>query len=176
MGREYCSCILAMITQNIPFGAIDSFNVLVEIPEGSKVKYEYSKEQDILVADFMLIGETVWPFNYGEIFGTLGGDGDRLDAIVISTHPLLPGSVVACRAIGRAEIVDRGQEDNKIICVPNIDRDKGNCTDLDSLSEEQIRNFNDFFIELAAQKNKIMEVKGWHTRERAEEELKKARV
>lgn len=156
------------------FGKIEAFNVRVEIPEGSSVKYEYSEELGALVADFIFQNGFAWPFNYGEILGTKGGDGDKLDAIVLSTHPLHPGSIAVCRAIAMAEIIDRGEIDNKIICVPVVDRDLEFYQDLDSLSEEQLRSYEDFFRELAVQKNKILEIKGFHNRERAEEEIKKS--
>lgn len=161
------------MNNNIPFGEINKFNVLIEIPEGTEIKFEYNSEYDAFVVDFIPT-DLVWPFNYGEIFGTRGGDEDKLDVLVLSSKPLPMGSVVVCRAIGMAEIVDRGEEDNKIICVPVLDKQLNNLQDIGDLSEEQLRSYDDFFRELAVQKDKIMEIKGFRGKDRAEEEIKKS--
>ncbi len=163
-----------MNVKNIPFGQVDKFNVFIEIPEVTQNKYEYDEELEMVRLDFVLSGEAGWPFNYGFICGTRGGDGDMLDAIILSSQPLTVGTLVVCRAVGMAEIVDRGEVDNKILCVPVVDRLMEKYQNIDSFSEEQLRSYNDFFIDLAVQKNKIMEVKGFGDKERAEQEINRS--
>ena len=160
--------------ETIPFGKPEAFNVRIEISEGSKVKYEFNEDYQAFQVNFVFRHGFFWPFNYGEIFGTLAGDGDKLDAIVLSSQPLAMGSIVLCRPVAMAEIIDRGEVDNKIFCVPIVDGSLDNYQDLDSFSEEQLRSYEDFFRELAMQKNKILEVKGFHGKARTIEEIEKS--
>lgn len=159
---------------NIGFGEIGKFNVFIENSRGSRNKYETYGEHGMLRLDFVFNNGLTWPYNYGEILGTLGGDGDKLDAIVISTEVIDIGILTECRAIGMAEVVDRGEEDNKIICVPVEDRDMKKIQDFADLEkswEEKIRNF---LGEVAKQKNKKMDVMGFFGKEKAEEYIQKS--
>ncbi len=159
--------------KNLPFGKTDAFNVVVENSEGASNKYEYDERLDLFKLDFVFGGDLRWPFNYGFIAGTRGGDGDMLDAIVISSHPIDPQTLVVCKTVGMVEVVDRGERDNKIICVPLADPLAKQLSDISDFSEEQQRNWEDFFHELAVQKNKIMEIKGFRNKSTALDELNK---
>lgn len=161
---------------NLGFGEIEKFNVLVENKQGTKTKYEYDEVAGILRLDFVFSDGLVWPYNYGEILGTLGGDGDKLDAMILSTEPIDPGIVVSCRAIGTVEILDRGEEDNKIICVPVVDRGMEKVLDLNDLGEEWKKIPTEFYLEIARQKNKTMEIKGFWGKEKTEEYIRKTVV
>jgi inorganic pyrophosphatase len=86
-----------MSLKNVPFGTIDRFNVVVEIPKGSGNKYEYNEELDAITLEWAFTGGFCFPFDYGFIPQTLGGDNDPLDVFVISSHPFSPGIVVSCR-------------------------------------------------------------------------------
>lgn len=158
----------------IGFGEIGKFNVFIENSRGSRNKYETYGEHGMLRLDFVFNNGLTWPYNYGEILGTLGGDGDKLDAIVVSIEVIDPGVLVECRAIGIAEVVDRGEENNKIICVPVVDRDMEKIQDFKDLENTWEDKIRDFLKELAKQKNKGMDVMGFFGKEKAEEYIKKS--
>lgn len=104
---------------DVPIGekAPEEFNVIVEIPEGSKVKYELDKETGMLLVDRVLHSSVVYPDNYGFIPRTLGDDDDPLDMLVLMQEPVQPLSVLQVRPIGMMPMVDDGENDEKIICV-----------------------------------------------------------
>ncbi len=92
--------------------------VFVEIPIGSGVKYEVDEETNELKVDRFLYTAFRYPFNYGYIMGTKGGDSDPLDAVVLSSEPVVPGVVMKCHAIGVLETEDEEGVDAKVIAVP----------------------------------------------------------
>ena len=97
------------------------FDVLVEIPGGSRNKYEVDHETGRLRLDRMLFTATRYPRDYGYIEGTLGQDGDPLDALVLIEEPTFPGVLIRCRAIAMFRMSDEAGEDDKIMCVPAHD-------------------------------------------------------
>lgn len=157
--------------KNIPFGKTDKFNVIIEIPKGSRNKYEYDEDLDIIKLDWVFSGEFCFPFDYGYIPETRGGDGDHLDAFVFSSHPIALGTVVECRAIGMIELLDRGEKDNKILAVPTADPFYTNHQELSDLDFDYKSIFEEFFKELGVQKNKILTIKGFRDRASAVREL-----
>ncbi|MDD4990075.1 MAG: inorganic diphosphatase [Candidatus Pacebacteria bacterium] len=161
--------------KKIPFGDIDKFNVLVEVPKGSENKYEYDEELGAIALEWVFTGGFCFPYNYGFIPETLGGDGDNLDAFVITSHPIPLGIIAKCRAIGIIELLDRGKKDNKIISVPVIDKEYKNCENLSELPFDYKTIFEKLYKELAIQKNKIIEIKGFWDKSQAIEEIEKAR-
>jgi inorganic pyrophosphatase len=163
-----------MDLKKIPFGSMEAFNVLVENSRGSQNKYEYDEELETIKLDFVFSGDLKWPYNYGFIPHTRAGDGDMLDVCVLSSHAIDPGVVVKCKAIGMIEVLDRGEVDNKILAVALPDLLAEKYSDITDLSDEQIREFEDFLQDLAVQKNKIMEIKGFRNKEIAEAEIKKS--
>ncbi len=98
-------------------GAPEEFNALIEIPKGSKVKYELDKDTGLLKVDRILYSSVVYPANYGFIPRTLGDDDDPLDLLVVMQEPVQALSVMRVRPIGLMHMVDEGQDDEKIICV-----------------------------------------------------------
>ena len=98
------------------------FDVLIEIPRGSRNKYEVDHDTGRIRLDRTLFTSTQYPADYGYIEGTLGSDGDPLDALVIiEGDPLFPGVLVRCRAIGMYRMTDEKGPDDKVLCVPNGD-------------------------------------------------------
>src|SRR3989344_2755149 len=95
-----------------------SIEVFVEIPKGSKNKYERNEETRELMLDRTLYGTEIFPFDYGFAKGTLGQDGDPLDVALLVTNPTFPGCVVKAEVIGYLEMEDEGGIDHKIIAVP----------------------------------------------------------
>jgi inorganic pyrophosphatase len=94
-------------------------NVVVEIPEGSAVKYEVDKVSGAVFVDRFLFTPTVYPAAYGFIPGTLAEDGDPVDALVMTPSAVVPGAVVRARPIGMLLMQDEKGPDEKIICVPD---------------------------------------------------------
>jgi len=164
-----------MSFKNIPFWKIDEFNVIIEIPKGSQNKYEYNEETDEIELDWVFINDFCFPYNYGFIPQTKGGDGDNLDAFVISSRPIDIGTVVKCRAIGIIEQIDREEQDDKIIAIALADPEYNKYQELEELPFDYEATFKEFFDELQIQKNKTIETKAYHGRKRALEELKSAR-
>ena len=105
---------------DIPIGdaAPEEFPTLIEIPKGSKVKYELDKETGLLKVDRILYSSVIYPANYGFIPRTLGDDGDPLDVLVLMQEPVQALSLLQARPIGMMHMVDEGENDEKIICVP----------------------------------------------------------
>lgn len=171
--------------KNIPFGSPEAFNVIVEIPEGSNLKYEYDEAADELKLDFVFsaIGGSasggkilVFPFNYGFIPHTLGGDNDPLDAIVLSSAPLKMGEAVKCRAVALLKTIDRGEVDDKIVAVPINDYLAAKYHDASDLPPGFLQKCTDFYREVARQKNKDMEVKSLENKQAALEEIRKSLI
>ncbi|HZD16531.1 MAG TPA: inorganic diphosphatase [Actinomycetota bacterium] len=94
------------------------FTVVVEIPKGSRNKYELDPETGHIVLDRMLFTSMQYPADYGFIEGTLAGDGDALDALVFVGEPTFPGCRISVRPIGLFRMTDEKGPDEKILCVP----------------------------------------------------------
>ena len=96
-------------------------DVFVEIPKGSRNKYEYDKERKVMRLDRRLLSATTYPADYGYIPDTLGEDGDPLDALVLLDEPTFPGCLVSARPVGVFWMEDEKGPDAKIICLPDRD-------------------------------------------------------
>ena len=103
-----------------------AINVMVEIPKGSRNKYEWDEELGKMVLDRFLFSSVVYPLDYGFVLDTLGKDGDPLDAMVCVSEPTFPGCVIRCKPIALFKMRDDAGEDDKVICVPLKDR-PGRC-------------------------------------------------
>ena len=97
---------------------IDTIRAIVEIPKGSILKYEYEPSGRYLTIVREMKKRYRYPFNYGIIPQTLAGDEDPLDAIIIYDQPIPAGTVVNCKIYGVIRMIDNGQEDDKILCIP----------------------------------------------------------
>ncbi len=162
-----------MSIKDTPFGEVDAFNTVIEIPAGSTTKYEYDEESDEMKPELVFKDGFCFPFNYGFVPQTHGGDGDCLDIILIHPSPIEMGTIIKARAIGILELIDNGEVDDKIIAVPV---EGGEYNDMDDLPKEWFDEFNKFFKELSVQQNKVMEVKGFHGKEKAIEAIKTSRT
>ncbi len=144
------------------------FNVLVEVPRGSQVKYEYDEASGRIVVDGMLYDGVKFPFDYGSILGTLEEDGDPLDVIMYSTYPFYPGVVVPCRIIGGMDMLDRGLRDTKLLGIPVHDRVYSALQDITDFPQEKLAEYQVFYErDMAKQRNKIMEFKGLLSKQQA---------
>ncbi len=155
----------------------EEINVVIEIPEGSQVKYELDKESGAIFADRFLYTSMQFPFNYGFIPNTLAEDGDPVDVLVISPKPVFPGIVLPARPIGMLEMEDEAGIDTKIIAVPikKIDPFMAHIEDVKDLPEalkNKIKHFFDHYKEL--EPGKWVKTKEFLPKEKAYEEIKKA--
>lgn len=123
------------------------FKVFIEIPIGSGVKYEVDEETGELKVDRFLYTAFKYPFNYGYITGTKGGDGDPMDVVVLSSEPVIPGVVMKCHPIGVLETEDEEGIDAKVIAVPTkkIDPVYGVYEDIKDVPEAFLAKIKHFY-------------------------------
>ena len=118
---------------------------MVEIPRGSRNKYEYDEEVGAMRFDRRLVGAIAFPADYGFVPQTVGEDGDALDALVLLDEPTFPGVRVACRAVGVSWIgTDHGRE-AKLLCVPHGEPAYDDVHDLDDLPQHLRKEVAQFF-------------------------------
>ncbi len=123
----------------------DLFTAVIEIPKGSKIKYELDKETGLLRMDRILYTSTHYPANYGFIPRTYADDGDPLDVLVLCSETLEPLSLVQCRPIGVILMLDNGANDEKIICIPVNDPNYNVYTDIANLPKHIFDEMSHFF-------------------------------
>ena len=131
---------------------------VIEIPKGSKVKYELEKETGLLSVDRVLYSSVVYPMNYGFIPRTLGDDDDPLDVLVLMQEPVYPLSLLRVRPIGLLPMIDQGQNDEKVICVHIDDPAYAGFTDVDHLPEHRLEELRIFFEDYKKLENKEVRV------------------
>lgn len=137
-------------------------NVLIEIPAGSKNKYEFDKDMNAFALDRVLFASVQYPYDYGFIPNTLADDGDPLDGMVIMDRPTFPGCVIAARPIGMLEMIDGGDRDEKLLCVPVEDPRYKEVMSLKDVSPHRLDEIAEFFRTYKNLEKKITEIKDWH--------------
>ena len=156
-------------------------HALIEIPLGSKNKYELDKKTGRILLDRVLYAAMIYPAEYGIIENTLAPDGDPLDILVICSEPTFPGCVVPARVLGYLSMVDGGKLDYKLIavvdCVPRYD----DVRELSDLAPFVLKEISNFFANYKVLQGVKVEVGDYYPREDAEriiqqcrEEFKKA--
>lgn len=136
-------------------------NVLIEIPGGSKNKYEFDKDLQAFALDRVLYASVQYPFDYGFIPNTLADDGDPLDGLVMIDQPTFPGCVITARPIGMLEMVDGGDRDEKILCVPDKDPRYTAFKSLKDVSPHRLEEIAEFFRTYKNLEKKVTEILGW---------------
>ena len=152
------------------------FDVLIEIPKGNRNKYEVDHESGRLRLDRMLFTSTRYPDDYGFIEGTLGEDGDPLDALVLLEEPTFPGCLIKARALGMFRMTDEAGGDDKVLCVPTGDQRAAWRQDIDDVSDFhrlEIQHFFEVYKDL--EPGKSVEGAMWCGRDKAEEEIDTSR-
>jgi inorganic pyrophosphatase len=125
--------------------APDVLTVVVEIPKGSRNKYELDHETGVIYLDRMLFTSMQYPADYGFIDGTLGGDGDPLDALVFVGESTFPGCRIRVRPIGLFRMTDEKGEDEKVLCVPLRDPTWSHVVGLDGIPKPLLDEIEHFF-------------------------------
>ena len=141
----------------------EKFTAVIEIPKGSKVKYELDKATGMLRMDRILYTSTHYPANYGFIPRTHADDGDPLDVLVLCSETLEPMSLVRCYPIGVISMMDNGAADEKIICIPTADPSYNTYTDISELPKhifEEMSHFFSVYKQLEHKDTVIDDVKG----------------
>ncbi len=156
----------------------ETLPVLIEIPEGSNVKYELNEHTGQIYVDRLMPTAMSYPVNYGLIEDTLGEDGDALDALVFISAKIVPGVVIKCKVIGMLGMEDEEGVDNKIICVPattKIDPICGAWESLDDIpnpSKAAIKHFFEHYKDL--EKDKWVKLTDWSGPQPAWEIIRKS--
>ena len=148
------------------------FDVLIEIPAGSRNKYEVDHVSGRIRLDRMLFTSTRYPNDYGYIEGTLGQDGDPLDAMVLLQEPTFPGCLIKCRTIGMFRMTDEAGGDDKVLCVPAGDPRMEHIRDIHHVPEFdrlEIQHFFEVYKDL--EPGKSVEGASWVGRTEAEAEI-----
>ncbi len=138
--------------------APSAVNALIEIPKGSRSKYEVDKETGLLRLDRVIYSSFHYPVNYGFIPQTLGDDGDPLDILVICSQSLQPLCLVEASIIGNMQMIDQGQTDDKIISVASHDPSVNQYRNMNDLPPHFLLELKNFFEQYKVLENKIVEI------------------
>jgi inorganic pyrophosphatase len=151
---------------------MDRIDVVVEIPRGTRNKYELDHVTGRIRLDRRLFSATVYPAEYGFVDQTLGEDGDPLDALVILDEPTFPGCVIGCRPVGVFWMEDDAGPDAKIICVVGDDPRWDHVQDIGDLPEHLRQEIEHFFtIYKALEPGKWADVRGFEGAVEARQEI-----
>lgn len=146
-------------------------DVLVEVPMGSRNKYEYDHDTGRFVLDRMLFTAVRYPGDYGFVPGTLARDGDALDALVILGEPTFPGCYITCRVVGMLDMTDDKGPDEKILGVPDTDPRWQHIDALADVPDHLLDEVAHFFGIYKDLERKIVDVHGWRGRSEALETI-----
>jgi inorganic pyrophosphatase len=158
------------LLHDISFGEENKYlNTFIEIPKGSMHKIEYRYEENIFVLDRVEPEIYSKPVNYGFIPQTWDEDNDPLDSLIITSEPLPSGIMVKTKVIGVLNFIDDSENDHKIICVPEDDRNEGNIiNDLPDLPKRWIEKLEHHFMHYKdLKKPGSTKVEGWGNKEEA---------
>ncbi|MEX0754205.1 MAG: inorganic diphosphatase [Actinomycetota bacterium] len=150
--------------------------VVVEIPKGSRNKYEWDAEAQAMVLDRMLFTSMQYPADYGFIADTLGGDGDTLDALVFVGEPTFPGCHIVARPVGLFRMTDEKGPDEKILCVPLKDPMWSQVERIEDIPPSLLNEIEHFFQVYKDLEDKKVDTKGFEGREAALHVIAEARA
>lgn len=164
--------------KNLPAGKNppQEINVVIEIPQGSLIKYELDKDSGFMFVDRFAFTTMGYPANYGFVPNTTSGDGDPVDVLVLSSYPVQSGIVIAATPIAVLEMEDEAGIDAKVIAVPplKVDPFYGSWKDLTDIPEAIKNRIKHFFENYKTlEPGKWVKVKGWQGRVAALEEVRK---
>ncbi|GAA0691784.1 inorganic diphosphatase [Kitasatospora atroaurantiaca] len=153
------------------------FEVIIEIPQGSRNKYEMDHALGRIRLDRTLFTATRYPADYGYIDGTLGRDGDPLDALVLVGEPTFPGCSIVCRALGMFVMTDEAGPDEKVLCVPAHDPRRADLQDIGDVRAFDLLEIAHFFeVYKDLEPGKSVEGSHWANRDLAHAEIEAARA
>lgn len=147
------------------------FNAIIEVPKGSRNKYEYDKDNEIFMVDRVLYSPVHYPADYGFIPQTLYEDGDPMDVLVLMVQPTFPGCLIEARPIGIMGMIDSGDKDYKILAVPVNDPRFAEIKDIDDVPEHIKKEIKHFFSIYKTLEGKTVDVLDWENADSAKTEL-----
>ncbi|MBI3723029.1 inorganic diphosphatase [bacterium] len=136
-----------------------SFRAIIEIPKGTKNKYELDKETGLLKLDRILYSSVIYPASYGFVPRSHAPDGDPLDVLVLAQDPIHPLTIVRCRLIGVMRLVDQGDQDDKLIAVHVSDPEYNSYETIGELPPHRMKEVARFFEDYKALEKKEVKVK-----------------
>jgi len=149
---------------------------VVEIPKGSRNKYEYDPVLGAVKLDRFISASVVYPTDYGFVPDTLAPDGDPLDVLVCVSEPTFPGCVVPAKVVGLFKMADEKGDDDHVLCVPCSDPGWNTLEDVDDLPRQLRAEITHFFtVYKDLDEDRHSEVRGWGTREEALRTVAEAR-
>jgi len=157
--------------RDLPADFPTSVEVVIEIPRGSRNKYEYDEATGMIRLDRVLSAAVFYPHEYGFVDGTRGGDGDHTDAIVLLDEPTFPGCRIHARPIGVLVMHDDKGPDQKILCVALGDPHYAHVQSLKDVSPQKLIEVEHFFATYKLLEDKSVDVDGWADVDRAKELL-----
>jgi inorganic pyrophosphatase len=153
------------------------FEAVIEIPRGSRNKYEVDHETGRVHLDRVLYTPFVYPTDYGYFDKTLGGDGDPLDALVLLEFPVYPGVIVNVRPVGVLPMEDDGGIDEKVLCVPASDKRWDHIQDIDDVPTQTKNEIEHFFTHYKdLEPGKWVKVGKWAGKKEAEKLIAEAQA
>ena len=152
------------------------YEVLIEIPKGSRNKYEYDEERKMLRFDRMLFSSVHYPSDYGFIPNTLGEDGDPLDVLVLVNEPTFPGCLIDARPVGLFVMYDEKGRDDKVLCVPVSDPLWNHIYSLEQVPPHLLDEIEHFFTIYKDLEQKKVRVEGWKSLDSAIKVIEQAHL
>eukprot|EP00761_Pharyngomonas_kirbyi_P013148 gb/GECH01013175.1/.p1 GENE.gb/GECH01013175.1/~~gb/GECH01013175.1/.p1 ORF type:complete len:204 (+),score=61.47 gb/GECH01013175.1/:1-612(+) len=158
---------------DIPFGEKppEDINAAIEIPKGSKVKYELDKETGLIRVDRILYSSVVYPANYGFIPQTMDYDDDPLDILVLMQEPVMPLAFLRAKPIGVMQMLDQGERDDKIVAVHIDDPEFRHYNDISELPQHRLLEVRRFFEDYKKNEHKEVIVNDFLSAQAAKEAI-----
>ncbi len=156
--------------------SVETIDVMIEIPKGSRNKYEFDKEKQRLKFDRMLFSAVHYPSDYGFIPNTLAQDGDPLDALVLVWEPTFPGCFIEAKPVGLFKMWDEKGPDEKILCVPVQDPFWNYIEGLSEVPQHLLKEIEHFFTIYKDLEQKKTGVEGWQSRDSAIQIIQESRL
>ncbi len=152
-----------------------TFDAIIEIPRGSRNKYEMDHETGRIRFDRVLYSPMFYPADYGFVENTLGLDGDPIDVLVFLTEPTVPGCVIEVKTIGVLKMSDDKGQDEKLICVPVADPTWNQLENITDMNPHTLKEVEHFFKVYKDLENKTTTIEGYGDKAQAEQLLQDAR-
>ena len=152
-----------------------TFDAIIEIPRGSRNKYEMDHETGRIRFDRVLYSPMFYPADYGFVENTLGLDGDPIDVLVFLTEPTVPGCVIEVKTIGVLNMSDDKGQDEKLICVPVADPTWNQLENITDMNPHTLKEVEHFFKVYKDLENKTTTIEGYGDKAQAEQLLQDAR-
>jgi inorganic pyrophosphatase len=158
-----------------PMDDATNLHCLIEIPKGSRNKYEWDPDLQAIKLNRFLFSSVHYPTDYGFITDTIGPHGDALDALVCVSAATFPGCLIEVRPVGVLRMTDEEGQSDKLVCVPTDDPDWEKVEELDDMSSQLRTEIQHFYSMYKEPEGKHVDVQGWDDAAAAAEAIEKGR-